>query len=660
MMRMPGSQKGLRVKIILGCIVALAAVLPARADLLTPADRDIYRSAFESAAKGRWTDARITAVRAQEPLPGKVLAWLDMTRTGSTAPFSEISAFLAANTDWPRRHTLERRAEEALGGWVERDKMVAWLREHEPRTANGRAVAADLSLDEGNVVRATKLIRDAWIQGAFSREARAVFLARYRAYLRPEDHRARLDRLLWDGRYPEAQNMSRLVDEGYDKLAQARQAFRTGKGNVDALIRRVPASLQDDPGLLYDRFKWNLQKNRDEAALRILMQAQTQRTLPRAELWWTDRQRLARRLLSDGRITDAYKVVEAHRTTPGSSEYTEAEWLAGWIAFRFLSDNQTGLKHFTAMHSAVQTPISKSRGAYWAGRASEAMGQQASAREWYNRAAEQPTTYYGVLAAEKLNGTAPALPPEYQPTAAETAEFDKSELARVVRMMLEIGYPEHARPFLEHLAQSDGPARAVLASRLAHSLGWMDLGVVVARTALRTRGHVLSNQGYPLIKVPPDRPEPALVHAVGRQESNFDTNAVSGVGALGIMQLMPPTAKGLARQLGTTYSATQLTRDPAYNVRLGAAYLANLLDQYNGSYLLAIAAYNAGPGSVNQWLRYNGDPRQNMIDAIDWIEMIPFNETRNFVQRVLENLFVYRQRIDGRVPPRALAQELRR
>lgn len=646
------------MRLIVACVVALVAVHPARAELLSSTDREIYRVAFEAAAKGRWAEARITALRAREPLPGKVLQWLDLARVGSTAPFSEITAFIEANPDWPQRHILERRAEEALGNWVERDKLTAWFRNRQPRTANGRAMLAEILLDQGQSDQATKLIREAWIHGSFSRESRAIFLARYRGYLRPEDHRERLDRLLWDGRFGEAQNMQRLVDENHERLGQARQGLREMRGNVDTLLRRVPTSLLDDPGLLYERFRWNMKKGRDEQALNILMQAR--RDMPYAERWWPDRQRLARRLLGDGRITEAYKVTQAHGTKPGTPEYTEAEWLAGWIALRFLLENEAALRHFTAMYRSVKTPISQARGGYWAGRAAEALGQQTVAREWYTRAADHPTTYYGVLAGEKLNGTAPALPPEHQPTAAEHAAFEKSELARAVRMLHEIGLPQHARPILEHLAQSDGPARAVLAGRLAHALGWTDLGVVVARTALRTRGHVLSNQGYPMIKVPIERPEHALVHAVGRQESNFDVNAVSSVGALGIMQLMPATAKQVAQQLGTTYSTTQLTREPAYNLRLGATYLANLLDQYNGSYVLAIAAYNAGPGSVSQWVRQNGDPRQAAVDAIDWIETIPYNETRNFVQRVLENLFVYRHRFDGPTRPRALAAELQR
>lgn len=640
-------------------IALLVAATPVSADerVLSPADTSAYGAAFAAMRAGKWDQAQAAGARASDRRLAKVIAWLNIARSGTTASFSETVAFINANPDWPDLKRLERRAEEALGPGHPRDAVLAWFAKREPRIVNGRAALADVYLETGRRNEAIALIRSAWIEGSFAAESRRGFLDRYGSHLRREDHVARFDWLLWDGRAGEAQGMYRSLGQDYERLALARIAFRQSTAGVDTALRKVPDNLQGDAGLAYERMRWRLRKGRDDEALQILRNPP--KDLVRPDLWAVERQRLARRLLADGRASDAYKVAADHRTKPGTIHFTETEWLAGWIALRFLNDNAVALRHFERLHENVATPISRSRAAYWSGRAAEALKDTNKSQSWYAKAAQIPGTFYGVLAAEKIGQ--PATPPaEYAPTQTEMAAFRRSDLAQIVLQLAALGETEHLRPFLEHMAQTtDGPARPVLAARLAHEIGHRHLGVVTARTAQR-HGHFLAVQGYPLLDLPTSGVDKALTHAIGRQESNFEATAVSSAGALGIMQLMPATARGVAKQQSIPYSPARLTSDPAYNVELGSAYVRGLLESFGGSYVLAIAAYNAGPANVGQWIRANGHPHRDNIDVIDWIESIPYNETRNFVQRVLENLQVYRHRIEGTRVARTIAQDLTR
>ncbi|MBT5415062.1 MAG: lytic transglycosylase domain-containing protein, partial [Rhodospirillaceae bacterium] len=425
-----------------------------------------------------------------------------------------------------------------------------------------------------------------------------------------------------------------------------RLSLRAMGAGVDRDIERVPDSLQRDLGLLYERVRWRRRKGRMEDARSLLFDLPE--SVPRPDLWWAERHVLIRDALASGHISAAYRLAKEHRQTEGAG-LADAEWLAGWIALRFLNDQRVAFDHFKRMYDSVRTPVSKARGAYWMGRAEEAAGRAEGAAQAYRAASEFKTAFYGQLAGHKLGwADGAALPAGPAIDAQARARFDGEELAQLVRLLAAVGADGLASPFLTALADADeGAAAPALAAGLAHEIGRPDLAVRVARSARRD-GEILIELGYPVRKLPSGAgPEPALVLSMIRQESGFDREAVSRAGARGMMQLMPTTAKKMAKQEGLRYSSAMLTADSDYNIRLGRGYLAEMLQKFGGSYVLAAAAYNAGPGRVRQWVRELGDPRDRGIDMIDWIETIPFAETRNYVQRVLEALQIYRIRLNG-------------
>ncbi|MBM3556735.1 MAG: lytic transglycosylase domain-containing protein, partial [Alphaproteobacteria bacterium] len=375
---------------------------------------------------------------------------------------------------------------------------------------------------------------------------------------------------------------------------------------------------------------------------------------------WGERHVLARRALRAGAVTDAYRLAKDHGLTGGAG-FADAEWLAGWIALRFLKENRQALDHFERLADAVRLPVSRAKAAYWSALAAEGNGNSDRARRWWGEAARYPTTFYGQLAILRLDPSGILnVPPLPSASTAEEGAFRDNELRRAVELLAAVDDRARAKLFILRLGEiSKTPGEHVLIGRLGEAMGRNEWTVQAAKRAARA-GIFLHAAGFPVISTAASggQPEPALVHAISRQESEFDHRAVSRAGALGLMQLMPRTAQSVARGLGVPYAQARLLDDPGYNMRLGSSYLEQMIKRYGGSYVLASAAYNAGPGRVAQWLRENGDPRDPAIDVVDWIELIPIEETRNYVARVLENLQVYRQKLEG--APVRLAEDLKR
>jgi soluble lytic murein transglycosylase len=629
--------------------------------LLSASDAALYRQAFAKVDAGDWTQAVALATKAREKLPGKIILWSWLAAKNSGATFEEITAFIDANPDWPRLQTLMRRAEEAITDATPADVQRAWFKRNPPVSAIGHMRLGEALIAAGDVEAGTAAIRAAYADPDLTEDDERAVLARDGRLLRPEDHRARLDALLWEGDTEGARRVVSRVDGDWAALARARIALRQSTGGAEAAFAAVPPSLAKDPGLLYERARWLRLKDRDLEAEQLLLSLTPEAIAVRPDKWWTERRIEARKRLKDGAISDAYKLTRNHGMTDGTG-FAEAEFLAGWIALRFLGDPAMAYEHFTSLHQAARYSVTLARGAYWAGRAAEAMGDAAKAKRWYGNAAQYGTTFYGQLAAHEAGDEAALrLPRDPVPTAADRAAFGRQELVRAARMLGQIDEGDRLRPFIQQLnANAMKPVDRQLAADLAAELDRDDLAVAAAKDADRA-GVPLIARGWPLLRVPKTAPEPALVLALTRQESAFDHRAVSGAGARGLMQLMPGTAKIVAKQLKVKFDAKRLTTDPGYNMMLGAAHLDDLVGGYGGSYVMALAAYNAGPGRVSQWVREYGDPRASDVDVVDWIESIPFDETRNYVQRVMENVQVYRQRLArDKVVPLRLAEDLQR
>jgi soluble lytic murein transglycosylase len=628
------------------------------------ADIRTGRIAFSAADDGDWDAARAAAAEISDPLAAKLLFWFDVTRLGGSGSFADITRFISENPDWPDQMVLRRRAEEAIDDTVANKTILSWFDGREPITTEGRVHLGAALLNAGEFERARAVIKDAWVHGRFSISSEQEFYTTYRNQLTANDHVERLDRLLWQGRLSEARRMLGKVDAKYRMLAEARLRLRGMDRNVDGAIAKVPQALKEDPGLIYERLRWRRRKGQDLSARDLLKAYPLDHASP--GLWWAERAILAREALAEGYVSEAYRIARDHALTEGPG-FADAEWLAGWIALRFLDEPKVAFTHFATMFRGVKYPISRARGAYWAARAAEADIRPDMAELWYQTAAQYPTTYYGQLAANRMNpGSELQLPPDPHPSAEETALFDGHELVRAVRMLAAFGQTDRLSPFLLHLGKlSDSAGWKDLVASLAANLGRPDLSVAIAKQAVQHDRPLIVN-GYPSIHVPEvdstlaPSAEVPLILAMVRQESAFNFEAISRVGARGLMQLLPSTARTVAGELNLPYSRQRLTADPDYNLKIGRAYMSTLLDAFDGSYILALAAYNAGPARVKQWQLVNGSPRGNVIDAVDWIESIPFAETRNYVQRTLENLQIYRAMLNGTKVALRLESDLKR
>lgn len=630
---------------------------PVRAEPVPAAEHKLHQQVFAAVHRDRYGEAEQLAMQSKNRLLAKLVRWMTYTNPRSGASFEEITSFMESSADWPLMSQLQRRAEEAITAATPNDRILSWFKDHEPVTVDGGMAYARALLAVGQEDKAVKLIRETWGEGGFGIMQERQFLTLFSEYLRDQDHWRRLDRLLWDKQDGPAGRMLLKVSPGRRVLAQARLALQDGKSNPEPLLAQIPKELRDDPGLIYDRVRWRRQKDQDEDAIDLL--SHPARNQIRPDLWWQERGILARRALQKGLISRAYQVAADHGVDVKTTQYADAEFLAGWVALRFLDDRDTAMSHFQRLWDNVTTPLSRSRAAYWAGRTAEAQKDPQAARDWYTKGARYLTAFYGQMSSSRLDEHHWPLPPDPLPTADDIKRFDGRELTRVIRILLEMGETDNLRAFFIRLNDvTQAPGERALVGKLAMEGGRSDLAVTVARRADRD-SVFLVGAGWP---VPPlaaqDGPEKALVLALIRQESGFIADVQSPVGARGLMQLMPATAAGLAKALKVKFSPQKLD-DPDFNVRLGSAYVSDLLDDFEGSYILTLVGYNAGPARARRWIKEYGDPRDPNVDVIDWIEMIPFTETRNYVQRVMESVSIYRRKLD-KVTGTSFEQDLKR
>lgn len=626
-----------------------------QAQTWSSADMQTMHSALAAAQGGDWNKAYNEVSAITDPLALKMLRWLDYARPGAAGHFPDIAEFIEKNPDWPGQKALRKHAEEALAG--ESDTVAAdWLKRYPPISAAGRVREAEVILNSGDLAGGTEALRATWIGADFGPLDEKNFLSRHSAAIRPEDNAKRVDRLLWDGQTEAVHRMLPLVPPDYRVLTQARLALAAQSSNAETLVARVPAQLRSDPGLVYEQLRCKRKKDMVDLAVQILLTQPGDLVRPAA--WWAERQTIARRVLASGNADLAYRIVEQHGLIEGNA-FSEAQFLLGYIALRYLKNPALAFDHFSRVLTRVSTPYGKARAAYWGARAAEAQSKSELAAKWYAAGADHMATFYGQLAAHELGHDAPPRPvPEPVPDAAELTAFNASELVRATRIFFDLGDREHAKAFLLYMADNaKTPTMFAMLAALAETGGRIDLAIAIAKRAIEA-GTPLMVHGYPVTELPSGgKAERSLLFAITRQESAFERDAVSRAGARGLMQLMPATASSIANKMQLPFSVDRLIADGIYNVLLGRAYLETLIEDFGGSYTLAIAAYNAGPGRVRQWLHDYGDPRGGNIDMVDWIEMIPINETRNYVQRVLENLQIYRGQV-GRDSAFSLASDL--
>ena len=626
---------------------------------LSSADIAIYKKAFAAVSKDRWAEAQAIAAKAKNPLPRKVIQWLNLTRPGPGRSFDEMTAFMAKNPHWPRQQALQSQAERAMADDMSAKSVIAWFKGRDPETPEGATRLVAALTASGLTKQATGVARAAWLDLNFSSGNEGDFLKVAGQYLRPADDEARLDLLLWDGSEDDAKRMLDRVDDGHRLVAVARMKLADRTRDAEAALGKVPAKLRLEPGLVYEVARYYRKEGDYDKAAAALDTPPLKARRP--DKLWAEIENASRDALDEGSVSVAYRLAASHGSDSGDA-FAEGEWLAGWIALRFLREPDTALRHFANLYNGTTSVFSKARGAYWAGRAEESRKNKAAANKWYKRAAGNLTIYYGQLAAMRLGeSTALRIKVQPKPTAKEVAAFDKQELVRVIRTLNAIGVQDQTRLFLIRLVlDAKQQAEFRLLAILARQSDQNDIALMAAKHA-RQNGSEMADYLFPVIKLPAGgKSETAFVLGLIRQESAFNAHIKSAAGAVGLMQLMPATAKQTARELKIgKFQESRLT-DPKFNVTLGRAYLDKLVDRFGGSYLLATAAYNAGPSRVRQWVDFYGDPRDADTDVVDWIESIPYDETRNYVQRVMENLQVYRSRLTKGASHLALEDDLKR
>ncbi len=604
---------------------------------------------------GRWAEADAFAAASPDPLVRKLALYFRLLTPGS-ARAAELAAFIADNPAWPQQALLGRRLQEALTADGD-DQATLDHCQQRPTALEAAALlrCAEALGRAGRQAEAEQDARTAWVKGV-EPAGELGFIRTWGRTLTADDQWRRFDRLAWTDSGlpggPAARQAIRVHPAGRP-AAEARLALRRDDPSAPALAAVLPAAARADLGLILDFLRWHRRAGQDRAALAIWINeggpAEAAAPDDRRPAFWDERNLLARRMLRAGDPTAAYALASGHRQTGEAA--IDAEFLSGWIALRRLQQPDVAARHFQTLAALSHAAITQGRAHYWIGRAAAAQGDAAGAQAAYALAAAWPTTFYGQLAIRALGDDDAALAVRIRAAhdpawnTEQATAFIGRELARAAALLVAWGEPRRAKAFLLRLGETaPNPAERAMAARMALGLGLPDQAVTIARRAGRD-GVMLPETGWPIAVQPPDaRVEPAVTLGLIRQESSFDVQAGSPAGAQGLMQLMPATAASVALRLNEAVNQPALTIDAAYNMRLGTAYLQALLDQFGGALPLALAGYNAGPSRVLDWLAGYGDPRTGGIDMVDWIELIPFNETRNYVQRVIENVVIYAAR----------------
>ncbi|KAB2912160.1 MAG: transglycosylase SLT domain-containing protein [Hyphomicrobiaceae bacterium] len=652
-----------------------AAIAQVRVIAISSEDQARLREAIAAAAAAKPPQAKALRDQMADATARKLVDWYLFR--GGYGSAAEIRAFLDANPAWPDRGTLMQRAEEALFNAPPPPAAIkAFFGSSEPRTAVGLAALASAHLADKDEARAKALVVKAWTEHELPAGLEPEFLKRVGSMLTLADHKRRLDRLLFnDSRWTAERNeraavirrMLPLLPADEKKIAEARLAVFLRAKNSTQLMAKLPAHSQADWGVAVQKAQALRRQNKDEEAWKILL-AEPEATLRvKPDGWWEERRASAYTALKAGKAKLAYELVrDPGRLSVNASK--DAAFLAGWLALRHLRDAKAALGHFQQLAKEADGPLSKARGQYWLGRTHEALGDKPQAQEHYRAASAYFDTFHGQLARLKLDPGANGLKltPPAAPTEDEVARFNGSDAVKAAVIAHKAGLDVSLmRAFLIHLRNHlKSEAEVAMVAHLAQALGDTQIAVRIGKIAI-ARGMNLVYYAYPIHSLPaytPLRrpPETAFILGIARQESEFNTLTRSGAGARGILQVMPITAKHVCRDYKIKCEIDRLMKDPAYNTMMGSAYISDRMDEFAGSYVLTLAGYNAGPGRARQWIKEFGDPRDGKVDPIDWIHRIPFEETREYVQKVLSNIQVYRARLGEEANAVRLNADLKR
>lgn len=602
--------------------------------------------ALELASINHWPQAYKCAYKQNNPALLKLVKWLCYQQKSCSTDFKDISDFIIANPDFPDIEILVKRAEEKITSQITDEVLVKWFRKHKPKTATGIKYYIKLSLP--HIVdkdKLSKTVKYGWINGSYNSEERALFLQKYGHLLSTQDHIAKIYLLLSKGNTKIDQDILNLIPNNYKELLKARMSLRNDQNNFAKIINNIPKNLRNDTELLFAEAQWYKHKGHHRKLAKLLYDHRQQKSVG-ADNWFKLRTNTVVELIDTGSYKFAYNIAKDHSYTD-LVNYVDGEWLAGRIAYFYLDQPQLAIEHFKNIYKQSKFSVSKSKGAYWSAMAARKLKNMELADEFFVLASRYPDTFYGQLAVmHKSKDPYIILPAEPKIEDDDLIWFKNNQLISAIKLLIQAKKYNLVEKFMKTVIQHNpDPAKILLIVRLGYNINMPRLSVSSGKEAAR-HGYFLAKHIYPTLKFSPksNQIEKALMLSIIRQESAFDQYAVSSAEAMGLMQLIHPTAKDVSQELNIRFKKNDLINNPKLNLTFGCHHLTKLIEYYNGSYILAIAAYNAGPGNVNKWIVKYGDPRKlkSAEQVIKWIEKIPFFETRGYVQNVLTNLQVYR------------------
>ena len=612
-------------------------------------DLDTLENVIELIRKHRPDDATQAEATISDPVARKLAEWLILRSDNNNATVERYRAFMTANPSWPSQTFFRRRLEAALWDDSREDSAVwAWFENESPVSAKGRFALAKAMLARGDRANAERLVREAWRSDPMSEDTESAALDMFGALLTPGDQKARMDNFAYTTENEAAaMRAAKRLGAGYVALVKARVASVRKASNAKALIEAVPHELHSDVGYLFAKIQQLRREEKYPEVAQLMMSApRDPNRLFNLDEWWIERRLAARKMIDLGEYKTAY-LIARDAALPSRDIYkTEQEFTAGWIALRFLNDPQTAAQHFARIGVGSVNPTTLARAGYWKGRAAEAMGRAQEAHGFYAQAAEQSTSYYGQLARAKLG-----LPQLELNDVPRARGVERLEVVRAVQLLFDLDEREIAIPIFADIGENGDPDAVIGLGELTARYSYAR-GMILAGKAALNRGMPFDHYAYPAMGIPNYSPigpdvEKSVVFAITRQESMFNQGDVSPAQAYGLMQVTPDAGRYVCKRAGVSFDISRMKTDSAYNAALGAAELGGLMEDFRGSYIMTFAAYNAGRGSLKKWVDRYGDPRDPKVDAVDWVELIPFSETRNYVQRVMENLQVYRARFGG-------------
>ncbi len=611
--------------------------------------------ALEQSKKWKWERVSNIQKNIKDQDALNLIEWIRYYNGAADLTFSDYSNYIIENNNWPEIEKIKFQAESKISYTDSPSDIINYFDVNEVQTGLGKIYLGNAFISVGKRDIGINLIQEGYVDGKFGRVDQKNIIYKFKSFLNIEHHKKRISNLLWNKKYRTAQRLIKYVDKDHQRLYEARIGLISFAGGVDELISKVPKYLKDDPGLIHDRINWRIKKKKFSSALDLLTKINktSSQDLERPDKFWKLKNYSIRKLIDERRFDEAYRLTINHGLKTNAN-IAEAEWMAGWISYSFLNDPSTASLHFKNIYKVSSRPISKARGSFWLAKTFQDLGQIELAQKWFLESSNYNLTFYGQLANSYLDTKLKFdVNRHTEKVDLNNINSEMLKIYRTIYLLEELKEFKIMKKFIWSIAKDDNTNERLRITKLAKNLNRDDFAVQAGKLVYYDT-LLFTPESFPAVKRPefgkiifPPQP---FIHSVIRQESQFDPKAGSYAGAKGLMQIMPYTGKKLSKGLNLKYTKSKLTSDPTYNVILGSAYLDQLLSIYDDSYILTLAAYNAGSSRVKRWIARYGDPRTNDIDPIDWIELIPFKETRNYVQRVMENIQVY-EFIDNNFEP---------